>query len=239
MTMYDILMAIIFLIVCYRFYRLLSTNKKQPSARETYAWQGDENKYREAKEIFMQYDGSAFHMAREEIYDTYKKHEVPKALEEKWLQELKEIHRNGFLQENNASRKFHEFSSYGEIIVRLADRNGLLDMLRYVQENAAKLDSFTLILFVDEVIFVLNELREKLCAGGYGTVFKVYKTSKTILEAALQKPIWIAPEHIKSMTSEFCNEEIVVERMKDTLNTINKKRGIRWAIRSFIEFFKV
>ena len=41
----------------------------------------NENKYKEAKEIFMKYDGNHFFMAREEIYDTYKKYEVPEALE--------------------------------------------------------------------------------------------------------------------------------------------------------------
>jgi hypothetical protein len=49
------------------------------------------------KFIFKYYNGSFFHMARDEYYDEYKKYNVPKKVEEQWVKELQNEHIEEFV----------------------------------------------------------------------------------------------------------------------------------------------
>ena len=70
------------------------------------------NNYKKAKEIFLQYNGSYFHMQREMKLNEYLKFKIPKYKERRWL---KEKINNLFIEIENTNKINLKYSKYWEI----------------------------------------------------------------------------------------------------------------------------
>lgn len=72
--------------------------------------------YKEAKEIFFDYQGNAFFMTRDGVYETFKNYAVPQVISDQWYQELLLKNKEQLLSESNNSEIVWRFYLYLHLI---------------------------------------------------------------------------------------------------------------------------
>ena len=101
--------------------------------------------YEEAKKIFLHYNGSYFHMQREEYLEQYMKFNISKKEERKWLKEKVEKILSKMSEIKNINLKYHKYWNILYILTKTLEDNHLLDKTISAFEKDLKyLDIFQL-----------------------------------------------------------------------------------------------
>lgn len=113
-----------------------------------------ENMYKQAKEIFFKYQGNAFFMGRDYLYETFKNYEVPQNILAEWYKELLLKNKEQLLSAPNNSEKVGKFFDYLELIrcnKQYFSNDDIVFAFDFFCKNE-KLDNFSYLLMIEEII---------------------------------------------------------------------------------------
>ena len=163
-------------------------------------------KYEKAKEIFMKYQGNHYGMDLDGEYELYKSYGVPRRIERKWLAELKEICISRLNSETNEKKYIKKFRDAIEVLNRLEDIDGLIDLLINTSQRAKQMTTIPLVLWAEDLI------RTAVCIEDAKFLAKTKEFVIPILEDALSKPLLLSEEFLLLRRSVFTEENITVKR---------------------------
>ena len=167
--------------------------------------------YNEAKKIFLHYNGSYFHMQREEYLEQYMKFNISKKEERKWLKEKVEKILSKMSEIKNINLKYHKYWNILYILTETLEDNHLLDKTISAFEKDLK--------YLD--IFSINMILEMIHADK-----KIWKNYKRKLKTVIQQNDIsineiISKEHNKSNGTQFFTEEEVMKGYRKILSELN------------------
>ena len=106
--------------------------------------------YKEAKKIFLHYNGSYFHMQREQYLEQYMKFNISKKEEKKWLKEKVEKILSKISEMKNINLKYDKYWDILYILTKILEDNHLLDKTRSMFEKDLKyLDIFSISMILE------------------------------------------------------------------------------------------
>ncbi len=175
------------------------------------------NKYEKAKEIFMKYQGDHYGMDLDGEYDLYKSYGVPRRIERKWLAELKEICISRLDSETNEKKYIKKFWDAIEVLNRLKDIDGLIDLLINTSQRAKQMTTIPLVLWAEDLIRTAIRIKEFIEDATF--LAKTKEIVIPILEDALSKPLLLSEEFLLIDRSAF-TEENINGRLQKALNTL-------------------
>ena len=166
--------------------------------------------YSEAKKIFLHYNGSYFHMQREEYLDQYMKFNISKKEERKWLKEKVEKILSKMSEIKNINLKYHKYWNILYILTKSLEDNHLLDKTISAFEKDLK--------YLD--IFSINMILEMIHDNK-----KIWKNFKKKLKKIIQnndisKNEIISKEHNKLNGTQFLTEDEVIKRYREILSKL-------------------
>ena len=166
--------------------------------------------YNEAKKIFLHYNGSYFHMQREEYLDQYMKFNISKKEERKWLKEKVEKILSKMSEIKNINLKYDKYWNILYILTKSLEDNHLLDKTISAFEKDLK--------YLD--IFSINMILEMIHDNK-----KIWKNFKKKLKKIIQnndisKNEIISKEHNKLNGTQFLTEDEVIKRYREILSKL-------------------
>ena len=166
--------------------------------------------YSEAKKIFLHYNGSYFHMQREEYLDQYMKFNISKKEERKWLKEKVEKILSKMSEIKNINLKYHKYWNILYILTKTLEDNHLLDKTISAFEKDLK--------YLD--IFSINMILEMIHDNK-----KIWKNFKKKLKKIIQnndisKNEIISKEHNKLKGIQFLTEDKVIKKYREILSKL-------------------
>ena len=166
--------------------------------------------YSEAKKIFLHYNGSYFHMQREEYLDQYMKFNISKKEERKWLKEKVEKILSTISEVKNINLKYDKYWDILYILTKILEDNHLLDETISTFEKDLK--------YLD--IFSINMILEMIHDNK-----KIWKNFKKKLKKIIQnndisKNEIISKEHNKLNGTQFLTENEVIKRYREILSKL-------------------
>lgn len=166
--------------------------------------------YNEAKKIFLHYNGSYFHMQREEYLDQYMKFNISKKEERKWLKEKVEKILSKISEIKNINLKYDKYWNILYILTETLEDNHLLDKTISAFEKDLK--------YLD--IFSINMILEMIRNNK-----KIWKDLKKKLKEIIQnndisKNEIISKEHNKLNGTQFLTEDEVIKRYREILSKL-------------------
>lgn len=166
--------------------------------------------YNEAKKIFLHYNGSYFHMQREEYLEQYMKFNISKKEERKWLKEKVEKILSKMSEIKNINLKYHKYWNILYILTETLEDNHLLDKTISAFEKDLK--------YLD--IFSINMILEMIRDNK-----KIWKNFKKKLKKIIQnndisKNEIISKEHNKLNGTQFLTEDEVIKRYREILSKL-------------------
>jgi len=164
----------------------------------------------EAKKIFLHYNGSYFHMQREEYLDQYMKFNISKKEERKWLKEKVEKILSKMSEIKNINLKYDKYWNILYILTKTLEDNHLLDRTISAFEKDLK--------YLD--IFSINMILEMIHDNK-----KIWKNFKKKLKKIIQnndisKNEIISKEHNKLNGTQFLTEDEVIKRYREILSKL-------------------
>ena len=164
----------------------------------------------EAKKIFLHYNGSYFHMQREEYLDQYMKFNISKKEERKWLKEKVEKILSKMSEIKNINLKYDKYWNILYILTKTLEDNHLLDKTISAFEKDLK--------YLD--IFSINMILEMIHDNK-----KIWKNFKKKLKKIIQnndisKNEIISKEHNKLNGTQFLTEDEVIKRYREILSKL-------------------
>ena len=106
--------------------------------------------YKEAKKIFLHYNGSYFHMQREQYLEQYMKFNISKKEEKKWLKEKVEKILSTISKVKNINLKYYKYWDILYILTKILEDNHLLDKIISMFEKDLKyLDIFSISMILE------------------------------------------------------------------------------------------
>lgn len=164
----------------------------------------------EAKKIFLHYNGSYFHMQREEYLDQYMKFNISKKEERKWLKEKVEKILSKISEMKNINLKYDKYWDILYILTKILEDNHLLDKTISAFEKDLK--------YLD--IFSINMILEMIHDNK-----KIWKNFKKKLKKIIQnndisKNEIISKEHNKLNGTQFLTEDEVIKRYREILSKL-------------------
>ena len=164
----------------------------------------------EAKKIFLHYNGSYFHMQREEYLDQYMKFNISKKEERKWLKEKVEKILSKMSEIKNINLKYDKYWNILYILTKTLEDNHLLDKTISAFEKDLK--------YLD--IFSINMILEMIRDNK-----KIWKNFKKKLKKIIQnndisKNEIISKEHNKLNGTQFLTEDEVIKRYREILSKL-------------------
>ena len=101
--------------------------------------------YDEAKKIFLDYDGSYFHMHREGVLSDYRKFNIPKKMEIEWLKEKIEEILSKVNEEKSIKEKYHSYWNILYILTKTLEDDELLKKtIKTFEKDLMYLDVFSI-----------------------------------------------------------------------------------------------
>ena len=158
--------------------------------------------YSEAKKIFLHYNGSYFHMQREEYLDQYMKFNISKKKVEKILSTISEV--------KNINLKYDKYWNILYILTETLEDNHLLDKTISAFEKDLK--------YLD--IFSINMILEMIHDNK-----KIWKNFKKKLKKIIQnndisKNEIISKEQNKLKGTQFLTEDKVIKKYREILSKL-------------------
>ena len=166
--------------------------------------------YSEAKKIFLHYNGSYFHMQREEYLDQYMKFNISKKEERKWLKEKVEKILSKMSEIKNINLKYDKYWNILYILTKTLEDNHLLDRTISAFEKDLKyLDIFS----INMILEIIHDNK------------KIWKNFKKKLKKIIQnndisKNEIISKEHNKLNGTQFLTEDEVIKRYREILSKL-------------------
>ena len=106
--------------------------------------------YSEAKKIFLHYNGSYFHMQREEYLEQYMKFNISKKEERKWLKEKVEKILSTISKVKNINLKYDKYWDILYILTKILEDNHLLDeTISTFEKDFKYLDIFSISMILE------------------------------------------------------------------------------------------
>ena len=166
--------------------------------------------YSEAKKIFLHYNGSYFHMQREEYLDQYMKFNISKKEERKWLKEKVEKILSKMSEIKNINLKYDKYWNILYILTKTLEDNHLLDKTISAFEKDLK--------YLD--IFSINMILEMIHDNK-----KIWKNFKKKLKKIIQnndisKNEIISKEQNKLKGTQFLTEDKVIKKYREILSKL-------------------
>ena len=166
--------------------------------------------YSEAKKIFLHYNGSYFHMQREEYLDQYMKFNISKKEERKWLKEKVEKILSKMSEIKNINLKYDKYWNILYILTKTLEDNHLLDKTISAFEKDLK--------YLD--IFSINMILEMIHDNK-----KIWKNFKKKLKKIIQnndisKNEIISKEQNKLNGTQFLTEDEVIKKYREILSKL-------------------
>ena len=166
--------------------------------------------YSEAKKIFLHYNGSYFHMQREEYLDQYMKFNISKKEERKWLKEKVEKILSKMSEIKYINLKYHKYWNILYILTETLEDNHLLDKTISAFEKDLK--------YLD--IFSINMILEMIHDNK-----KIWKNFKKKLKKIIQnndisKNEIISKEQNKLKGTQFLTEDKVIKKYREILSKL-------------------
>lgn len=166
--------------------------------------------YSEAKKIFLHYNGSYFHMQREEYLDQYMKFNISKKEEIKWLKEKVEKILSKMSEIKNINLKYDKYWNILYILTKTLEDNHLLDKTISAFEKDLK--------YLD--IFSINMILEMIHDNK-----KIWKNFKKKLKKIIQnndisKNEIISKEQNKLKGTQFLTEDKVIKKYREILSKL-------------------
>ena len=166
--------------------------------------------YNEAKKIFLHYNGSYFHMQREEYLEQYMKFNISKKEERKWLKEKVEKILSKMSEIKNINLKYDKYWNILYILTETLEDNHLLDKTISAFEKDLK--------YLD--IFSINMILEMIHDNK-----KIWKNFKKKLKKIIQnndisKNEIISKEHNKLKGIQFLTEDKVIKKYREILSKL-------------------
>ena len=166
--------------------------------------------YSEAKKIFLHYNGSYFHMQREEYLDQYMKFNISKKEERKWLKEKVEKILSKMSEIKNINLKYDKYWNILYILTKTLEDNHLLDRTISAFEKDLK--------YLD--IFSINMILEMIHDNK-----KIWKNFKKKLKKIIQnndisKNEIISKEQNKLKGTQFLTEDKVIKKYREILSKL-------------------
>ena len=166
--------------------------------------------YSEAKKVFLHYNGSYFHMQREEYLDQYMKFNISKKEERKWLKEKVEKILSKMSEIKNINLKYDKYWNILYILTETLEDNHLLDKTISAFEKDLK--------YLD--IFSINMILEMIHDNK-----KIWKNFKKKLKKIIQnndisKNEIISKEQNKLKGTQFLTEDKVIKKYREILSKL-------------------
>lgn len=166
--------------------------------------------YNEAKKIFLHYNGSYFHMQREEYLEQYMKFNISKKEERKWLKEKVEKILSKMSEIKNINLKYDKYWNILYILTKTLEDNHLLDKTISAFEKDLK--------YLD--IFSINMILEMIHDNK-----KIWKNFKKKLKKIIQnndisKNEIISKEQNKLKGTQFLTEDKVIKKYREILSKL-------------------
>ncbi|MCL6592246.1 MAG: hypothetical protein K6U80_20155 [Firmicutes bacterium] len=177
-----------------------------------------------AKKIFFEFGGSHFHMAREGVYDTYKKFNISKKQELIWINEYLNVL---FSKINDKTIIDDEVMDLMRIIREYKQINHfekLLDWAKTINPNA---DSFTKLRLAEEILDIIKLFKKE------STIPKCVKDAKIfaldVLHEINRKPITVA-QYYKNIgyLKNFLDDGVIKKRIEMRLKEWNSDTMVNW-----------
>lgn len=167
-----------------------------------------------AKETFLKYSGSYFHMERDGNLTKYKSYNIDESTEKEWLREYKEE----MITQIQIGNSIDVYLSRLCSVMRQTKDDGCLETLYdALNKNIKNVDSFVRLRIAEE----LQELISYFISNDIGDMNKLsYYKSLTIdvLRNVISQPIVISEETRKSVVFEdVLKEENIIVRAKQSL----------------------
>ena len=164
-----------------------------------------------AKQIFLKFDGSHFHMKREGEYRYYKSFDISKEQEDWWIKQYQE---DLLFQIENEDIVSPLFTKFVRIIAQHKDYDCLNSLLDLVKRKNNGLDSFTRVRIAEELL----ELYESFQKSGFN-LFHIKVFSINSLKELLEQPITVANYYYGiSYLKEETKEESIKDRARQTID---------------------
>ena len=171
-----------------------------------------------AKELFIKYNGSHFHMEREMEYTQYKSYGISPKMEKEWSVELRNALLVKLEGEKDQKKITNTVFDLKDLIIQYYDELGLASLVSYVEKNVSMLDTFTKLTIAETILNVLGE-------------FNIFTKNKRkyanfaigILEDICTKPVRISEYHLENgKIPDFMENAILIERAKNGVRAWKK-----------------
>ncbi len=167
-----------------------------------------------AKELFLKYGGSYFHMEREGELYFYRKWNISKEQENVWIKEYQQENIKLLIEKQDATTVDSCFSTLCRTISEFKNTDSLKTLLEVVSQTYKQYDSFTKIRFSEELLHIAES--DGLHKSSIW--FDAKKLAIEILKNVIKNPITIDP-YYKGLEylSDILNEEKMMNRARNQL----------------------
>ena len=122
-----------------------------------------------------------------------------------------------FSSETNEKKYIKKFSDAIEVLKRLNDIDGLIDLLINTSQRAKQMTTIPLVIWAEDLIEKAIRIKEFFEDATF--LAKTKEIVIPILEDALSKPLLVSEEYLLLYPS-FFTEENINERLQKALNTL-------------------
>lgn len=173
-----------------------------------------------AKELFVAFDGSTFHMYREGQLEEYKQCNISKELEFEWFNELiDQYSRELSIRDWNAVYRLASIAS------NYQDDRILKNVLSFASRNIMSSDSIVKLMYAEKIIEITNKIKSQIHND---LKIEAYKATYLILEDVINKPLVIDPGHeldnynLKDKKTLNDRAKRSIEKIKSDLSSLDK-----------------
>jgi len=185
----------------------------------------DNQAYQEAKNIFLKYKCSHFFLAREGDYEKYKAYNVPKRLENEWIDEQRAEKIKLLETETNNDRISHlVFDIEMTIGQYCPNADPLYYLKNYITEKKTQFDSFTLILISESILRAVEEYGKNTSYDKMKLDY-IREYMLDLLNELLISPITVSKDYDYMIHYDF-SEENLRNRIKGKIEHWNKKKAL-------------
>lgn len=161
-----------------------------------------------AKEMFRSNGTSRFNLERAGVYEEYAKFEISRNTERIWREELQAEALARYRQTDNLAEKADAFDLYGRLVRQLREWDGLFWMVKEVEDGAWRLDTTTLVRYIQAICDILPAILEKRLRTS------IIKRLRRVLIRVSTQPISISKDYM--VNGEF-PENLAAERVLEDL----------------------
>ena len=168
-----------------------------------------------AKEIFLKYGGSHFHMEREGEYELYTSFNIPKELEKLWIKEFQEELLEKVKQDKSVGQNYNLLCS---TIRQYYSLDMLKELVDNINSKKGVLDTFSMMLMVEGILDIVKYF-ERNNLENNNSIKYARTTSIELLKYLLNRPITIASVYLQNGDfTELYDKRNIQKRIREELD---------------------